>query len=291
MTAAVATMAFPMAATVFGHLAAAASLLGAYLLARRRSTRAAVGAGLLAGIAVLFEYTAAIGAALLLAYAVARVGRARAGAAFAAGALPAAAALAAYNAAAFGSPVHFSYRYESATFAQQHRGFFGIGVPSGSALATTLFGHRGLFIVSPVLLLAAASIILLWRRGARADAALAASITVAFVIVAAGYFDPYGGLSPGPRYFAPALPFLALGLAPAYSRWPRLTGAAAAVSAVGALVEAGTWGPNFDWSTVWWWLGAPRLPAMAAVATCVALAAALTARDLAPLVRPRKGGP
>src|SRR5919201_6305238 len=41
--------------------------------------------------------------------------------------------------------------------------------------------------------------------------------------LAAGYFDPLGGLSPGPRYFVPALPFLALGLADAYGRWPRAT--------------------------------------------------------------------
>jgi hypothetical protein len=39
-----------------------------------------------------------------------------------------------------------------------------------------------------------------------------------------GYFDPYGGLSPGPRFFAPALPFLCLGLVEAYHRWPLPTG-------------------------------------------------------------------
>ena len=46
---------------------------------------------------------------------------------------------------------------------------------------------------------------------------------MAFAASAAGYFDPYGGTSPGPRFFVPALQFLALGLAPAYARWPRLT--------------------------------------------------------------------
>ena len=46
----------------------------------------------------------------------------------------------------------------------------------------------------------------------------------------AGYFLPYGGASPGPRFLVAALPFLALGLGPAFRRWPRTTTVFAAVS-------------------------------------------------------------
>src|SRR5204863_1958867 len=120
-------------------------------------------------------------------------------------------------------PLHFSYRYVTATFPQQHSGFFGVGVPGGHALVETFFGRRGLFVVSPVLVLAAVGLIALWRRGFRLEAAAAGVTAAAFAVLAAGYFDPYGGLSPGPRYFAPALPFLALGLPEAYRRWPRTT--------------------------------------------------------------------
>jgi hypothetical protein len=109
----------------------------------------------------------------------------------------------------------------TATFPEQHSGFFGIGVPSGHALAETFFGRRGLFVVSPVLLLAVAGLVALGRRRFRAEAAAAGAVTLAFAVLAAGYFDPYGGLSPGPRYFAPALLFLALGLPEAFRRWPR----------------------------------------------------------------------
>ena len=178
------------------------------------------------------------------------------------------------------SPLHFSYRYESATFQQQHSGFFGLSVPSLHSLAHTLFGKRGLFVVSPVLLLAVVGLVLLWRRGLRAEAATAGAIVVAFVVLAAGYFDPYGGLSPGPRYFAPALLFLALGLPEAYRRWPLATAGLAGISLVATLYQAGTWGPNDDWSTIWWWAGAPRPVGFALVLTAVAAAVALVAPDL-----------
>jgi hypothetical protein len=280
VTVALATMALPMAATVFSHVAAGCLAFGAFLLAWRRGPRAWLAAGAAAGATLVFEYQAAVAAAIVLVYLAARTRAAQAVALYAAGAAPFVAALALYNEEAFGSPLHFSYRYESATFPQQHAGFFGLTVPGVGAVAHTLLGKRGLFVVSPVLVLAAVGLVLLWRRGFRAEAATAAAIVVAFAVLAAGYFDPYGGLSPGPRYFAPALLFLALGLPESYRRWPLATAALAALSAVATLYQAGTWGPNFDWSTIWWWAGAPRLAGFALVALAVAASAALVAPDV-----------
>src|SRR5919197_4633357 len=251
-TFALATMALPMAATVFSHVAAGSLAFGAFLLCWRGAPRAWawLAAGAAAGAAFFFEYQAAIAAGIVFLYLVARTRSAQAAALYVAGAAPFVAGLAVYNAEAFGSPLHFSYRYVSATFQQQHTGFFGLSVPSLHSLVHTLFGKRGLFVVSPVLLLAVVGLVLLWRRGLRAEAATAGAIVVAFVVLAAGYFDPYGGLSPGPRYFGPALLFLALGLPEAYRRWPLATASLAGVSILATLYQAGTWGPNYDWSTI-----------------------------------------
>jgi len=279
-TVGLATMALPMAATVFGHLAAASLGFGAFLLAWRGGPRAWLAAGAAAGAAFVLEYLAAIAAAIVFVYLLACTPSARAVALYAAGAVPFVAGLATYNAEAFGSPFHFSYRYVGATFPQQHTGFFGLSAPSLHSLVHTLFGKRGLFVVSPVLVLALVGLVLLWRRGLRVEAATAGAVVVAFVVLAAGYFDPYGGLSPGPRYFAPALLFLALGLPEAYRRWPLPTAGLAGISVLATLYQAGTWGPNDDWSTIWWWAGAPRPVGFALVLAAVAAAVALVAPDL-----------
>ena len=279
------TMAMPLAATTFGHLAAAALAFGAFLLASRRRPLVA---GLAAGTAVLFEYQCALVALVVLAYAVACKRRWRTAGLFLAGLAPPALALAAYNRVAFGSIRHFSYSYEGPVFPEQQGGFFGIDVPSASALWKTLLGDRGLVTLSPVVLVAAAGLVLLWRRGLRAEALACAAVADAFVVVSAGYFDPYGGISPGPRYFAPALPFLAVGLAEGFARLPRLAAAAAAASILLTLYEAGLWGPNVDFSTVWWWLGLPRPAGLLLVLAPAAAAAALALRPL--VTRPARAG-
>ena len=71
-----------------------------------------------------------------------------------------------------------------------------------------------------------------------------------------GYYDPYGGDSPGPRFFIPALPFLAVGLAPAFTRWRVPTIVLAAASVVASTAVAVTWpaavnsASGYSWS-VW----------------------------------------
>src|SRR5207237_6405269 len=87
----------------------------------------------------------------------------------------------------------------------------------------------GLLVISPVLLAAAAGLGLLARRNGP-EALVCIAVTAAFLVLNCGYFLAYGGFSPGPRFLAPALPFLAVGLAPAFARVPRLTARLAAVS-------------------------------------------------------------
>jgi len=101
-------------------------------------------------------------------------------------------------------------------------------------------------------------------------------VTLAFIVYEAGYYDPYGGTSPGPRFLIPALPFLAIGLAPAYRRWPRIFALAALVSTALMIDASATWNERPGWTfvTVWSrWGGLSH--AAGAVLECVPAAGAL----------------
>ena len=249
------TLALPLAGTTVEHVAAGALAFAAFLLISapsKLSNRLLLGAGACAGAAVLFEYQAVLAGAVLLAYALVRSRSARAALLFVVGALPAAVALGAYDWAAFGSPFHLSYRYVTAQFSEEQRsGFFGIHLPRLHGVQELLVGRHGILLEQPILVVAAAGLVLLWRRGLRAEALVCGAVTLLFLLLSAGYFDPYGGASPGPRFLVPALPFLALGLADAFALWPRVTAVVTAYSAAAMLLDAGLWGPNPDFQTVW----------------------------------------
>ncbi len=221
------TLVAPLAATAFSHDVSAALGFAAFLLAWRRRPGAA---GLLAGLGIVVDYEGALLAAALAAY-VALQGR-RPLARYLAATLPGLALLGAYDWAAFGAPWHLSYNYLDNMFSQeQGSGAFGIGVPSVFGFVQVFAGGEGLLVTSPVLVLAAIGLVRLARRRP-AEAALCGVVTVAYVLADVGYFLPYGGASPGPRFLVPALPFLALGLAPAFAAWPLPTSLAAAASII-----------------------------------------------------------
>ena len=295
------TLVAPLAATTFGHVTAAALAFGAFVLCTRGRLAAA---GLTAGAAVLVEYQAALVVLVLAAYAALRGWRPVARYSGAA-AIPLA-MLAAYNWRAFGSPLHLSYRYVTNRFAaEQASGLFGIRPPNLHGTYWVFAGDRGLLIASAVLVAAAAGLVLL-SRTYRAEALVCAAITLLFVAVNCGYFLPYGGTSPGPRFLVPALPFLAVGFGPAFARWPRAAATLAGVSIVATLALTLTWARALDEpyrQTVWgelarvpfdgegsrlvaelaWnalsWAGLGRSGAAAVVFVVAAAALALALRD------------
>lgn len=247
VTFALGTLMAPLAAMNFSHVVVAALGFGAFLLGWRRRPLAA---GLAAGAAVLCDYQAALLLALVGAYVAVRGLRALAR--YALGCVPGIALLAAYDTLAFGRPWHPSYRYVDNVFATaQAGGFFGIGSPHLYSTFMVFAGNDGLLVVSPVLAAAAWGLVLLARERPR-EVLLCAAVTVVYVLVNCAYFLPYGGVSPGPRFLVPALPFLAVGLAPAFAWRPRVTAVLAVLSVIANMALALVWPTNNPLrQTVW----------------------------------------
>ena len=214
--------------------------------------RAALGAGLLAGAAVAVEYPTAVVAVALGAYLLARAPRLLAW--YGAGLVPPALVVAAYQVVAFGGPLTVPYRYHATFGAAHRRGLFGIEAPRLEQAVDVLVGPRGLLRLTPVVAVALAGLVLLAQRGRRAEAATVAAVVGAFALIPAGLANQAGDFAPGPRAVVPALPFLALPLAAAWARWPRVA-AAAAVVGVATMVLA-TYSdpllpPNVDALVAW----------------------------------------
>jgi hypothetical protein len=231
-----------LGATAFDHVPTAALVFGAFLLAWRRRW-ALAGASL--GAAVLVEYEALVAVPAFIAYVWLRTGRGGL-ARFAAGLAPPLVVLGAYDWLAFGSPLHPAYRYVANRYATaQQGGVYGVSVPHLSTVHEVLLGDRGLSVTSPFLIVALVGLVLSWRR-APLELSLAGTVALLFLLIECGYFLPFGGISPGPRFAAPALPFVCLGLGAALARWRRVTIALVAVSVIATTVLTLTWALSGD---------------------------------------------
>ncbi len=246
VTFALGTLVMPFAASGFDHVPAGLLGLSAFLLAWNRRP---VLAGLLGGATVFMEYESGLIVAVVALYVCAQGPRALAR--FTAGLIPGFALLGAYDWGAFGAPWRLSYRYVANGYAaDQASGFFGIGRPHPYAAYEVLVGGRGLLVTSPVLLMALYG---LWRMRMRypLEVSAVALVAVLFALLEFGYFLPYGGISPGPRFFVPALPFLALGLGPAFARRPRATAVLAVASIVAMTASTLTWNRVHPRESIW----------------------------------------
>lgn len=240
-----ATLVLPFSTLLFSHVPATALafLSFAILFGRDRRPARLVAAGAAAGLAVATDLPLAVPAVVLGLYAAAGAPRVRRLAAFAAGGLVGLLPLWAFNVWAFGNPLHLAYSGEpgqGAAGGWQQTGFFGQGLPSFRVLVEVLLSQKGLLVLTPVAAAGAAGVVLLARRGLRAEAWLVATLVVVELVWSSARHPTafaLGGWSPGPRFLIPLLPFLCFALAPALRRAPATVGALALVSA-GAMVVA-----------------------------------------------------
>ncbi len=182
-----------------------------------RSTALSLIGGLCAGLAVLCDHIAVFAAVVLAWYAFSSVLKWRAKLAFAAGAAACAAVLAWYDLSCFGSVWSLAYAHND--FVEFNRGasagIFGIALPRASAAVALLFSvSRGLFFISPVLIFSIAGFSALGKTArSKRELAVLALVPAAIFIANAGFYGWDGGWTFGPRYLAPALPFLCAPLA------------------------------------------------------------------------------
>jgi hypothetical protein len=232
------TMVLPFSTLLFSHVFSAMLGFAAFVLLLherdgppRPLLLAAAGVAL--GYAITSEYPLAFAAVVLGLYALSRpdslraLAMARRAGVLVLGAFVGIIPLLLYNHAAFGSWTHLAY----SNIPQQHRGFFGISAPSLRVLVTLLLDSRGLLTLSPVLVMGAIGTVLLYRRGRRAEALTIAGVCASYVIYNSGYYLPFGGGAPGPRFMITILPFLAFPIALALKRFPGPTVALAGASA------------------------------------------------------------
>jgi hypothetical protein len=256
ITLGLATIVMTFAAEYFSHVISAALAFAAFLvLMKERDGPPRVplvaGAGLLAGLAVTFEFQTGLAGIVLFAYALARphdTGRAdprprilpRRVAAYAGGAVAGGLPTLAFNTWAFGNPLKLAYGdavdYPGMTghdvLGLNSHGFFGITAPRPDSALDLLFAGRGLLVLTPIIVMCVVGVLLMRNRGQRAEANVILAMAAVYFLYNAGYWLPFGGGTPGPRFLMPALPFLALGLATAYRRLPALTLGLAIPSAV-----------------------------------------------------------
>jgi hypothetical protein len=224
------------AAEFFSHVIAAALGFAAFcVLMKERdgpmSRRMVFAAGLLAGLAVSFEFQVGLVGVVLVFYALLRRSdRIQRFLAYAAGSVVGAAPMLAFNTWAFGNPLKLAYsdavafpgRSGHDALGLNSDGFFGITMPRFDSATDLLFAGRGLLVLTPILVMAVIGVFMMRRRH-RAEANTILAVAAVYFIYNSGYWLPYGGGTPGPRFLIPALPFVAIGLAYAYRRLPALT--------------------------------------------------------------------
>jgi hypothetical protein len=219
------TSVFAYSQVFYPHVPDAALLFAAFVIvyvmshpedvkaSRARWLAAHPAAGLLLcgfalGLAVLYDHTTAIIAAFIGLYAVLRVPIPRLGF-LVAGAVPCLLVAGVYDLAAYHNATVTGYNVYGSGIAGSDSSW----PPAGYGLFGLTFSpYRGLFFLSPFLLLAVPGLVLWARRGGW-EWLVCAAAPAAFIVAISTVSFWHGGVAAGPRYLVPVIPFIALPVA------------------------------------------------------------------------------
>ncbi len=218
LTFALSTICWPFATYFFqSDVSAMLVLAAAYFGLRAGRTGGAAAApallcGLASGLAFMVDYVDAIIVPILVVFILVekrgtRLPMAKAAAAFAVGVLPGLAVIGAYNFAIFGNPFMIT---EGAYVGQSVFAKFSTPLHFGLALNLVSLS-RGLFAFAPFTVVGVLGYFdALKAKGIKVEMLMLLAIFLGILIPYSAWYDPTGGLSFGPRFIVPGIPFLLL---------------------------------------------------------------------------------
>jgi hypothetical protein len=126
-----------------------------------------------------------------------------------------------YNTHIFGGPLNLGYQYSELWTEQHQTGFMSLTIPMWDAFwGITFSNYRGLFFISPILLLVIPGFIFWFRnKQYRIELVVVLSITASMLLFNSSSIMWWGGFAIGPRYLLPMLPFISISLIFPFLEW------------------------------------------------------------------------
>lgn len=263
------TMALPYSNALYQHqLAAFGAFIGFYYLWRVIKEGASLNwlwlVGVLFSFATITEYPIVPLLGIIFVWALIQMPNRLALYRVVIGAIPLGIIFMAYNYAAFQSVLPVGYQYSTNWQGEHQTGFLSLTAPDEENFVRlyglTFSPVRGIFLMSPFLLLAIPGFVLMWQQQKALRGVLGVMLlaVVFFLFYNSSSVMWWGGFTVGPRYLVPMLPFMVLPIIFVLnSLLERLWGKAlvavlvvVSIFSVGAMTIAGQqWPPVDTWPT------------------------------------------